>query len=357
MNGLLMAAALTVTSNNNFETTVEEMRTEQSVPGVSAVVTLGDKILYAGASGVADINTDRPMTVNTVVYAGSLSKVFTSTLILQLVEQNKLSLNDPVSEIAIQPGDNSPEITVAHLLTHAGGLEREGDFGYWFSGEFPDRAALSRYLLSAELREPPGRSLHYSNVGYAKLGLIVEAVEGRPYHDVLRSELLEPLGMASSGAPGPIEGIARGYTPVGRLIPDQQRPFTGVGRAVDDRHLREYHDAKAMTPAFGIYASALDLSRLTRFLLGHGGDEVLSTTMRERMRSRQPSGWGLGLKLGTLDGRSVARHEGWFAAHRSHMLLDFKADISIVVMTNSDSGKPAEIAEALHKLVLNAGLN
>jgi len=357
MNGVLLAAALTVTSTTIFQTTVERMRAEQAVPGVSAVITVDDQVVYAGASGVADLETARTMTADTVVYAGSLSKVFTALLILRLVEQNKLSLNDLVSGIATQPGGDAPEITVAQLLTHAAGLEREGDFGYWFSGEFPDGAALADYLLSAKLRELPGTSLHYSNVGYAKLGLIIEAAEGMPYNEVLHRELLEPLGLTSSGALGPVDGIASGYTPLGRLIPDEQRPFAGVGRAIGDRHLREYHDAKAMTPAFGIYASARDLSRLTRFLLGHGGDEVLSTDMRDRMRIRQPSGWGLGLKLGTLDGRSVARHEGWFAAHRSHLLLDMDADISVVVMTNSDSGEPAEIAEALHKAVLEAASN
>lgn len=356
MNGILLAAALSVTSTPQFQTTLDRMRTEQQVPGISAVITVADQIIYAGASGVADLETDRPMTADTAVYAGSLSKIFTAVLILRLVEQSKLSLHQPVSGIATQSGDAAPGITLAHLLTHASGLTREGNFDYWFTGLFPDRATLSSYLCNAKLQQPPGTSLNYSNVGYAKLGLVIEEVTGQPYNEVLHSQLLVPLGMTSSGTSGPTADIARGYTPTGRFLPDQQHPFAGVGQKVGNRYLREYHDANAMAPAFGIYTSAMDMARLTRFLLGYGNTQVLSTEMRERMRTRQPSGWGMGLKLDTLNGRSVARHEGWFAAHRSHLLLDIDAKLSVVVLTNSDSGEPAKIAEKLHEAVIGKWL-
>lgn len=348
----LLLAALAVSPTSDLQGVLDRMRSSQEVPGVSAVVTYRDEIVFAGASGMADIESGRMMTADTVVYAGSLSKVFTAILTLRLVEEKKLSLNTPVDGIAAQSSATAPRITIVQLLTHASGLEREGDFGYWFNADFPDRKALSRYLQTTQLRDAPGTSLHYSNIGYAKLGLVIEDVDGQPYGDALRARVLAPLGMTSTGAPGPVDGISSGYTPAGRVIPNEQRPFAGVGRAVGDRHIREYHDAKAMSPAFGIYTSANDLSRLTRFLLGHGGEPVLSTEMRQRMRTRQASGWGLGLKLGTLNGRSVARHEGWFAAHRSHLLLDVDADISVIVMTNSDSGAPARIAEALYEAVL-----
>ena len=354
MTAALLLAALAVAVTADFQGLLDQMRSDQEVPGISAVITRQDKVVFAGASGMADLETMRAMTADTIVYAGSLSKVFTAVLTLRLVEEEKLSLSDPVDGIALQSSGDAADITIAHLLTHASGLEREGDFGYWFTADFPDRMALERYLLATKLRDPPGTSLHYSNVGYAKLGLVIEDTDGQSYGDALRTQILEPLGMTSSGAPGPIDTIASGYTPIGRMLPNEERPFAGVGRAVGSRHIREYHDARAMSPAFGIYTSANDLSRLMRFLLGHGGDDVLSTAMRARMRTRQASGWGLGLKLGSLGGRPVARHEGWFAAHRSHLLLDMQADISIVVMTNSDSGSPARIAEALLEAALNS---
>ncbi len=287
MTNTLVLAALALSATADYQTQLDQLRIEQQVPGVSAVITVGNEVIFAGASGLADLRTGRAMAADTLVYAGSLSKVFTAVLVLQLVEAEKLTLDEPVDGIATDSPSKYSAITVAHLLTHAAGLEREGDFNYWFSGVFPDRAALAGYLQSARLRSPPGKSLHYSNVGYAKLGLVIEAKNAMSYGQTLRHKLLEPLGMGSTGTPGPVARIAAGYTPVGRVIPDPDHPFAGVGNAVDDRHLREYHDAQAMGPAFGIYSTANDLARLTRFLLGHGGDDVLSSAMRGRLRSRQ----------------------------------------------------------------------
>ncbi len=125
MFATLLLAALAVPPTGQYQEVVDRMGAEQEVPGVSAVITVGDQVLFAGASGVADIETQRPMTAATVVYAGSLSKVFTAVLALQLVEEGELSLDDTVKGIATQATGESVEITVAQLLTHASGLERE----------------------------------------------------------------------------------------------------------------------------------------------------------------------------------------------------------------------------------------
>ena len=76
--------------------------------------------------------------------------------------------------------------------------------------------------------------------------------------------------------------------------------------------------------------------------------------MRARMRDRQASGWGLGLKIQRYKGHSVARHDGWFAAHRSHLILDVNDGIAVIVMTNSDNANPTKIAEALFDAALEA---
>ena len=349
MSVSLITVALVAVATPDFQAALDRLQTDQQVPGVSAVVGRGDQVLFAGASGLADIESARPATPDTVFYAGSLSKIFTAVLTLQLVEQKQLSLD--YTDLKTFRDDRA--ISVHHLLTHSSGLQREGDFGYWFSADFPDASALTAYLSTADLRSSPGENLHYSNIGYAALGLVIERATGEPYRKLLRSNVLEPLGMRASGAPGPVAGVATGYSPVGRIIPSEQRPFAGVGRQVGNRHVREYHDARAMSPAFGVYTSANDLSRLARFLLSSGEHEVLSAGMREKMRTRQASGWGLGLKIGTLDGRRVARHEGWFAAHRSHLLLDVDSGISVVVLTNSDGASPADIAEILFNAALH----
>ncbi len=349
-----IVAALAASNNGNLQSVVDGYRQSQDVPGVSAVVIKNNQVIYAGASGVADLATGRELSADTVFYVGSLSKVFTAVLTLNLVEADQLSLVDTVPDIAVNSAGGLPAISVSHILTHASGLEREGNFNYWFTADFPDADALGDYLRGAELRAPPGTNLHYSNVAYSALGPVIEQATGQSYSDALRTRVLEPLRMRSAGAPGPVENLANGYTPPGRIIPSEDRPFAGVGEKVGDRHVRMYHDAKAMTPAFGIYASARDLGRLARFLLGYGGDDVLSKRMRARMRQRQASGWGLGLKIQRYKGHAVARHYGWFAAHRSHLILDVRDGIAVIVMTNGDNANPTDIAEALFDGALEA---
>ncbi len=329
--------------NPDLQAVLDNMRVSQDVPGISAVIVSKHDVVFAGASGVADLESSTRLTTDSVIYAGSLSKLLTAVLVLQLVERGELALADEVDGI----GDRSQPVTVEHLLTHSAGLSREGNFGYWFSADFPDTTELAHYLATTGLRSAPGESLHYSNIGYAALGSVVEQVTGQSFETALRQRVIEPLEMHASGARGPATDVVAGYSPPGRVLPGTARPFAGLGRQVGSRHVRMYHDARAMSPAFGAYASASDLGRLARFLLGYGNDTVLSAVMRQRMREEQASGWGLGIRVESFEGRIVARHGGWFAAHRSHMLLDIENGVGVVVMANADNADPAAIADAL----------
>ncbi len=352
MNAALLFVALAASGPSELQAVLDSARESQDVPGASAVVIREDEVVFAGGSGVADLESASPMTVDTVLYMGSVTKVLTAILALKLVEDGRLGLDDAVPGIAVNGQREAPVVRVAHLLTHSAGLEREGDFGYWFSGDFPDAAALREYLADTTLRSNPGDSLHYSNVGYGALGLAIEQASQQCFGEALRARVLEPLGMSKTGVSASGETVATGYTPAGRILPSQRRPFAGVGRRVGDRHVRMYHNARAMSPAFGAHTSARDLGRLAMFLLGHGGDTVLSSEIRTRMHERQASGWGLGLRLQRRTGHTVARHDGWFAAHRSHLLLDIDAGIAVVVQANSDNAATGKLADALYEAVL-----
>ena len=332
---------------------LEQERIEQDVPGVSAVVSHEGSVLFAGGAGVADVETGQAMSADTILYAGSLTKILTAVLALDLVGDGSLSLD----EIARNVADGRHGITVTHLLTHTSGLVREGDFGYWFNADFPDNASLTAFLATTELRSTPGEQVRYSNIGFAALGQMLAISTGMPFHDALRERVLQPLGMTSTGSPGPAGGVARGYTPRNRIIPSEDRPFAGIGRPVGDRFLREYHDARAMTPAFGAYTSASDLGRLARFLLGYGTGDLLPETLRKLMLEPQSSGRSFGLGTERFEGRLLARHGGWFAAHKSHILIDPASGVSVVVLANSDGADPDATARALLREALNSELS
>ncbi len=329
---------------------VLDNETTEAGPGVAAVVIADGNVAFSGARGLADIEARRPLSVDTPMYAGSLSKVFTAMIILKLVDEGRLSLEE--NPDFGQPDTMRAPFDIRMLLSHASGLPREGNFGYWFSGHFPDEATLRQYVVEQLPEVRPSSKSSYSNIGFAVLGLTAAEATGRSYPSLLADFFAEPLGLTKTGGPGPTPAVARGYSPANRLIPSARRPFAGVGAKVGERHLREYHDASAMTPAFGIFTSARDLGRVARFLLDETESDVLPLAMRERMREGQESGWGLGLDIGTLEGNEVATHSGWFAAHRSYLLLDAGNDVGIVVIANSDDAVPARVAGTLYRLAL-----
>ncbi|MGI9232350.1 MAG: serine hydrolase domain-containing protein, partial [Woeseiaceae bacterium] len=182
---------------------------------------------------------------------------------------------------------------------------------------------------------------------YAALGQIIENVTDQSYDEALNDRVLKRLHMTASGGRGPAANPAMGYTPINRILPSEARPFAGVGERVGQRHERAYHDARAMSPAFGAYSSANDMGKLASFLLGHGDIAVLSQAGRARLYEPQASGRGLGLRPSRLKGRTVARHDGWFAAHRTHLILDIDNGVGVVVLANGDNASPGAIAEAL----------
>ena len=329
---------------------LDDAREANDIPGISAVVVTDGAVRFAGGSGVADIESQRPMTADSVLYIGSVSKVLTAILALNLIEGGELSMDDRVDFISAAPPDNP--VRVEYLIAHSSGLQREGNFGYWFSADFPDGDVLVQWLDTTTLRSAPGANLHYSNTGYAALGIVIERELEMSFDQALRARVLAPLGMMATGARGPAPDVANGYTPRGRILPSARRPFAGVGAAIDGRYERQYHDARAMSPAFGAWSSANDMGRLVVFLLGHTNEEILSVEMRARMRERQATGRGLGLKLGEVDGHRVARHDGWFAAHRTHLLLDADNSVGVVILANSDNASARQLADDLYRFVL-----
>ena len=348
----ILVSPFPAAADADFRALLDRLRSEQEVPGVSAVVVRGDSIVFAGGSGTADIETGLAADADTVYYIGSVTKVLTSILTLHLVEQDHVELGRPLTAIVDDLETPYPPISIYQLLTHTSGLEREGNFGYWFNARFPDGDALRAYLESTTLNAAPGERYAYSNIGYAALGLVIESVAGQSFPAALREHVLDPLNMSSTGVPGPATEVATGYTPPGRIIPSESRPFAGVGKPVGRRYERVYHDAAAMSPAFGAYSTANDMGRLARFLLGNGGDEVLTSTARQRLRARQFGGRALGGGLRRIGNRSVLSHGGWFAAHRSQLLVDTENDIAVVVLANSDDASPGDIADALYAMAL-----
>lgn len=165
--------------------------------GYSGVVLvgIGENIVYVRGFGWADEKNRIPVRPDTVFTVGSITKQFTATAIMKLVEAGKIHVDDPITRYFEGVPDDKKSITIHHLLTHSAGFP--GAIGDDF--EPIDREAYIKRALETPLRFPPGRSYAYSNVGYSLLGAILEKVTGKSYEQVLHEMLFRPAGMKDTG--------------------------------------------------------------------------------------------------------------------------------------------------------------
>lgn len=179
---------------------IDDFHSQRHAPGVQIGVLIGGKVAYFTGCGVTDCATDAPTTEERVFRIASMSKSFTAAAILQLRDQSLLQLDDPVvqhlphAEGLCGPTSDSPPITVRHCLTMSSGLPTDDP---WADREEAMPQATFDNLLARPLKVvyAPGTAYMYSNLGYAILGRVIEAITGAPFVGYATSQLLEPLGM------------------------------------------------------------------------------------------------------------------------------------------------------------------
>ena len=169
-------------------------------PGAAVMVSRGGRTIFAGGRGMADIAARRKITVDTPFYLGSITKTFTATLILKLVEEGKLSLDDPIAKHV--PGFPEPaaRATIRHLLNHSSGIadysKLPGFIAQNRDKQFSSAALLEVMKCLAPVAAP-GEKWEYNNGGYVLLGIIAENVTRQTWPEALRSRITAPLKLRS----------------------------------------------------------------------------------------------------------------------------------------------------------------
>ena len=321
--------------------------TADRVPGVQAAVLYDDEVVLSVAHGVADVSTGEALTDRHLFRIASHSKTFTATAVMQLAERGALRLDDRVGERIVELA-SSPiaAVTIRELLSHAGGVVRDGwDGDFWqLDRAFPDRAELLR--IAADESAVLGRNerFKYSNVGYSLLGLIIEQVAGVPYRDYVTEHVIDPLGLSNTGPD--LDEARQG---------DYAAGHTALVYA-DTRIPIDHIDTGAMTAATGLYSTASDL---VRYAAAHfdGDDRLVGADAKRQM---QHGAWkidgtegeyGLGFEIVTIGGRRVLGHGGGYPGHITRTYFDPKDRLAVCVFTNAIDGPALGMATAAIKLV------
>ncbi len=328
-----------------FSAWMEGQMAYRRLPGVVVGVVSDQELVWAKGFGFADINAKLPMTPTTKFRMASHSKMFTAVAIMQLREEGKLRLDDPVDKYLTwfkgkPAGDDDGPITIEQLLSHSSGLQREaGD--HWTSFEFPTGDELRRLYADRHAAFAPSVRWKYSNLAYAVAGMIIEEVSGERWADYVDRNIFKPLGMLASSVDKNVPGLA---VPYGRRMPD------------GSREVLPFVDARGMAAATGVTSNLEDMAKFVsaQFRKGpRGGAQIVSTgSLREMHRVRSveenwTSGTGLGFDVSRIKDRTYVGHGGGYPGNTTHTLIQLEDKVGVIVLTNTNDSNPSDIARQL----------
>jgi len=319
-----------------WQARLDELARVHRVPG-AVLAVLEDGRVHELATGVLHRGTGVETTVDSLFQIGSISKVYTATLVLRLAETGRLDLDAPVVEVlpefAVADAAAAKSVTVRQLLNHTSGID--GDF-FHDTGRGDD--CLARYVEAcADLRQnhPPGATMSYCNSGFKVLGRIVEAVTGQVWDTALRERLLDPLGLAHTATLP--EEVLRFRAAMGHTGEPGEEPVPA----------RVWSLPRSAGPAGGICASAADVVRFARAHLDGGvgqdgtrvlGSEQVAAMLRPEVevpnRWRDAAHWGLGWALYDWEGGPIFGHSGATIGQYAHLVVAPEANVVVVLLTN-----------------------
>ena len=326
---------------------IVDLMEEMNVPGVTFSMVRGDSLLYKKGYGKANIEEDRLFDPDlTPTFVGSVSKLFTSTAIMQLYEQGKVELdvdvNNYLSGFMIDKNYDEP-VTIKNLLTHTGGFEERS----LLLGTTKQEDKLSTYEYVSLGKQPrvmpPGKYLSYSNYGMTLLGYIVQEVSGTPFNQYIKDNILDPLEMTNSGFGYPerlMENVAMSYRYNARKQKYNPLPVVYVN----------------VEPAGSLLSTAENMSHfmIAHLQLGRYKDttileEETARLMHSQLFTQHPkmNGWCYGFIEGSRNGVHWIEHPGDIGAYSTRLIIIPEKDIGLFVSVNGVYGFISKFREEL----------
>jgi CubicO group peptidase (beta-lactamase class C family) len=318
------AATLAAGETAAAERALDSYRAKGLTDGVVLVARNGVPV-FRKAFGQANREWGIPNAPDVEFWIGSITKQFTALAILQLAEDGKLSLDDPITKFVEIAPPAWQGITIRHLLSHTSGIPNHTSLPEWGAQTWVERSPedLIRFIRDRPLDFAPGAKFQYDNTGYVILGFIVQKVSGQPLSGYLSAHVFDPLGMKHTGFVG------------GQVLPRRASGYDQDGtRWLADLWAPAIKDSGAG----GIYSTADDL--LT-------WDQALNTPTRLGLKDLKPMftdyghGFGFGYVIADENGHSRWWHNGHVAGFGSIIARYPRDGLTVIVLSN-DGGAPVE---------------
>ncbi|MEU0877369.1 serine hydrolase domain-containing protein [Lentzea sp. NPDC005914] len=335
--------------NDWLQENLPGLASQYEVPGAAVAVTAGDEVVEA-ATGVLNKNTGVETTTDSVFQIGSITKVWTTTLAMQLVDEGLLDVDAPVRdylpEFRVADEEAAKRITVRQLMCHTSGFE--GDL-FTDTGRGDD--CVEKYV--ATLHDTPqlfapGEMFSYNNAGYSVLGRVVEKLRGKSYDECLRDHLFVPLGLTHAATCADEAIMFRAAA--GHLTPDEEAgPQVAPVWAL----------VRSNIPAGSMLAmSARDLLTFARMHMSKktGVLSPAAIEAMQRVQARVPDlalmgdSWGLGWELFHYPRATVIGHDGGTIGQNAFLRLVPEHGVAVALLTNG--GKTVDLYEEIFRHVL-----
>jgi CubicO group peptidase (beta-lactamase class C family) len=308
-------------------------------PGCALAVAHRGEVILDTALGFANALTGEKLTPKHRFRVASHSKSFTAAAVMRLREQGRLSLDDQAGKYVSGLHPTIAKATIAQLLSHTAGIVRDGsDASYWEGrGEFLNEGALRRDLKRAPIIDA-GSRLKYSNHGFGLAGLMIEAITGKRFNDVVAREVVKAADLKNTSPDAPLlRGAKLAGAHSGRLLLGERVMFKGD------------QSTHALAAATGFVSTASDLVKFFDQLDPAAPRSFLSAASRREMthprwrdeHSAIEAGYGLGIITGSFAGWDWFGHSGGFQGYLTRTVVVPKHEIAVSLLMNAADAAPA----------------
>ena len=338
---------------------LEAQKDYEKLPGLTALVTDKNETKWTGSFGFSD--GVQPMKVENTFSICSISKLFTAVAIMQLVEDGKINLDDPIQKVLPWFDINNdfkdaPELTIKSILSHSSGLPRESNHPYWSWPDFPfpTKQDVIDELKNQEMLYPPSKYYQYSNLGLSLLGFIVEEVTQTNFDDYVNQNILIPLAMNNTKTYMSSEDYGKiltlGYSSLNRN---------------NEREKVNFFNADGIAAAAGFTSNVEDLAKFARWQIDLVESLEKNILSPETLKLMHEIHWddeltsitrGLGFGVYNFDGDYWVGHGGSCPGYRSQLYINTNKELAYSVMINSSGTSPTKYIDGIHEILSNVTL-
>jgi CubicO group peptidase (beta-lactamase class C family) len=312
-------------------------------PGAVALIAKGGTVVYRKAFGMADLENNVTMTPGHIFEIGSITKQFTAVSVLMLLEQGKLSLEDPVTRFIENYPMHGHTITIHHLLTHTSGIKSYTSMESWTKLWRKDMKPLE--MIELFKGEPmdfaPGEKYLYNNSAYFMLGYIIEKASGIPYPEFLEKNIFIPLGMKNAF-----------YGSQSKIIKNRAQGYQKEGDYKNAEYLSLTHPYSAGSIMMNVddlftWHLAIQSNRLVK------KETIQKAFTNYKLNNGKFINYGYGWGLNEINGSPTIEHSGGIFGYATNSIYLPREDVYLAIFSNCDCNAPGETSTRIAAIMIN----